>query len=145
MPRVCLICNLHPFLEHWAESLIESGLPLRQVASSMKTHGLNVSYQAVNRHKKHMSVREKAQRLLEKVQRLRRRHPPLHEKLDRLRKQRTQIRSWIKAEGKSPKEALEALKELDRKIEQLSFTVQLKGRVKAWEDTLRLSRLFRAK
>ena len=145
MPRVCLICDLHPFLERWTESLIESGLSLRKVAANMKAHGIDVSYQSVNRHKSHMPLRMKAIRLAEKFQRLRRRHPPLHETHDRLKKQRSQMRSWIKAERKVPKEAYKALHDLDRKIERLSFAVQLKGSVKAWEGMLRWSRLFRAK
>jgi len=111
----------------------------------MKAHGVNVSYQAVNRHKDHMPVRENAKRLVQKFQRLRRRHPPLHVTLRRYVKQRTQLRSWIKAERKPPKEAYKALHDLDRKIERLSFAVQLKGSVKAWEGMLRWSRLFRAK
>jgi len=145
VPRVCLICDLHPFLERWTESLIESGLSLRQVAAAMRIHSINVSYQAVNRHRRHMSRSEKIKRIALKFQRLRRRHPPLHETLDRFKKQRTQMRSWIKAERKPPKEAYKALHDLDRKIEQLSLAVQLKGRIKAWESMLRLSRLFRAK
>jgi len=137
VPRVCLICDLHPFLERWTESLIESGLPLRKVSGSMKAHGIDVSYQAVNRHKDHMPVREKVKRLTEKVQRLRRRPPPLHKTLKRFMKQRAQMRSWIKAEENAPKEVYDALHDLDRKIEQLTFAIQTQEKIKAYGDLLR--------
>jgi len=42
MPRVCLICDLHPLLERWAESLIEKDLPLRRVAAGMRDHGIRL-------------------------------------------------------------------------------------------------------
>lgn len=136
MTRVCAICDLHPFLERWAESLIESGLSLRQVAASMKAHGIDVSYQAVNRHKKHMPRPEKIKRLKKEFERLKRRSPPMHETLNRFKKQRTQIESWIKAEKGPPKEAFDVLRSLKQKIDQLSWAIQLRQRLKSHGDLL---------
>lgn len=98
MTRVCKICDLHPFLQRWAERLIGIGLPLRQVAEKIQEHRIDVSYQGVNRHKKHMPRPEKIKRLKKEFERLKRRSPSTHETLNRFKKQRTQIESWIKAE-----------------------------------------------
>jgi len=136
MTQLCKICDLHPFLENWVEGLIASSLSLRQVAEKIRKHGIDVSYQGVNRHKKHMSHSEKIKRLRMDLERLKKRSPPLQATLDRLKKQRAQMRSWIEAEPSPSREALDVLHNLDKKIDQLTWTIQMRQSLKLCGDLL---------
>lgn len=132
MTRLCKICELHPFLEGWVEGLIASNLSLRQVARKMREHGIDANYQGVNRHKKHMSSSEKIKRLRLEFERLKKRSPPMQATLDRLKKQRAQMRSWIEAEPSPSREALDVLNDLDQKIDQLTWTIQMRQSLKSY-------------
>lgn len=136
MTQLCKICDLHPFLENWVEGLIASSLSLRQVAGKMREHGIDVSYQGVNRHKKHMSRSEKIKRLRLDLERLRKRSPSMQVTLNRLKNQRAQMRSWIEAEPSPSREALDVLHDLDQKIDQLTLTIQMTQSLKLYRDLL---------
>lgn len=144
MTKICKICNLHPFLRGWAEGLTASGLSLRQAAATMREHGIDVSYQAVNRHKRHMSHTERIKRLQRDLERYKERRPSTRATLKRLERERAQLRSWIEAEPNPPREALDALHDLDEKInrltqaiEMMALAIQLRQSVKLYGHLLR--------
>lgn len=124
MTRVCKICELHPFLLGWVEGLIGMGLSLREVAETLNEHGLKISYQTVRRHKLHMDLESKIERLKRKVERYKR-GKPLEEQVLRYRNQRAQLKSWIDTEQNPPREALDAYSRLDDEIKLMEKVIRL--------------------
>ena len=125
MTRVCKICLLHPFLLGWVEKLIGMGLSLREVAETLRKHGLNISYQAVRRHKFHMDLKSRVERLEREVERYER-GKPLEELLLKKQNQRAQLKNWIKTEENPPREALDAISRLDDEIKLMEKVIKLK-------------------
>lgn len=125
MTRVCKICLLHPFLLGWVEKLIGMGLSLREVAETLRKHGLNISYQAVRRHKLHMDLKSRVERLEREVERGER-GKPLRELFLRKQNKRSQLEKWIKAEDDPPREALDAYSRLDDEIKLMEKVINFK-------------------
>lgn len=125
MTRVCKICLLHPFLLSWVEKLIGMELSLREVAETLHKHGLNISYQAVRRHKLHMDLKSRVERLEREVERYER-GKPLEELLLKKQNQRAQLKNWIKTEENPPREALDAISRLDDEIKLMEKVIKLK-------------------
>mgnify|MGYP001025656638 CR=1 FL=1 len=125
MTRTCKICRLHSFLLGWVEGLIGMGLSLREVAETLNEHGLNISYQTVRRHKLHMNLKSKIERLKRRVERYKRGGHSLKDSLKRYRNQQVQLESWIQAESNPPQEALDAKAELDKEIKLMEKVIRL--------------------
>ena len=126
MTRTCKICALHRFIIRWTEQLIEEGLSLRKVAKKLRNHGITVSYQSINRHKKHMDFESKVKRLRLKLERWKKRKPTDMEALEELQRQRNQFKRWIQGESTPSKEALDAYSKLEEKIMRWKKIIEMK-------------------
>jgi len=101
-------------------------LSLRKIAQKLRNHGINVSYQAVRRHKKHANIESKIERLTRKVERWKLRKPTDMETLEELQRQREQLRKWIQAEPNPPREALDAYAKMEEKIMRWKKIIEMK-------------------
>jgi hypothetical protein len=126
MTRICKICQLHPFLLRWVEQLIKKSFSLRTISSTLKDHGIIVSYQSVNRHKKHMDLESKIQRLAWKIERWKKRKPTPIETLEELQRQRDEFKRWLSAEQNPSREALDAYSRLEEKIMRWKKIIEMK-------------------
>ncbi len=106
--------------------MIKEGLSLRKVAQKLKNHGITVSYQTVRRHKRHMDLESKIERLKRKVERWKLRKPTDMEILEEKKKQKDQIRNWIDAEEDPSKESLNAYAKLEKEIITWEKIIEMK-------------------
>jgi MinD-like ATPase involved in chromosome partitioning or flagellar assembly len=99
-------------------------LSLRKTAQKLRNHGINVSYQAINRHKKHIDLESKIQRLARKVERWKKRKPTPMEILEELQRQREQLKGWIEVDPS--KEASDAYLKLEEEIIKWEKIIEMK-------------------
>jgi len=105
-------------------------LSLRKVAQKLRNHGITVSYQSVRRHKRHMDLESKIERLERKVEKWKKCKPTDSETLEELQRQREQLRKWIHAEPNPPREALDAKAKLDGEIKLIEKLITLQKLLK---------------
>ena len=123
LTRVCKICVLHPFLLDWVEKLVSSGYNLREVTRRLNAHGLNISYQTVQKHKKHKdSAHDK--RISQEMGFGKQEHISILQNFKNIKRQRKELESWIKAESNPPLEATNAYIKLCAQIMQWEMTLR---------------------
>jgi len=132
MTRQCRICPLNPVITSWVEALLKQGYSCRTMQAILADRGIEVSYRSIHRHKGHMELKEKIQRLMLEITRQSgRRRPPLSSSITFLRERIDQLERWIQAEGsRAPERAIKRLvelRELLSKYEEVALMFERHG------------------